>query len=139
MIRPCLNTTTFTETQCSVAPSGSGAIAAAATAAAVAEGEEDLVPAPERESMACKFVLEGEGDKFVSGVEGVWIIGMGDADAEFGFKFRVVFGLNKFGSGALLLMVFASEVEVPAAADDCCSFLDACERVEVGFRCVTKR
>lgn len=105
----------------------------------------------DREPIACKFVLEGEGDRFVSGVEGVWIIGMGDADAaaEFGFRFRVEYGLNKFGFGASMLMLmafaFAFEVEVPAAvADDCCcscccSFLDTCERGEVGFRCVTKR
>lgn len=105
-----------------------------------------VVEAPERKTIACRFVLEGEGDRFVSGVEGVWIIGMGDADAdaEFGFRFRVEFGLNKFGFGVLLLMAFAFafafafEVEVPAD-DDCCSFLDTCERVEVGFRCVTKR
>jgi hypothetical protein len=122
-------------------------------AAAEAAGEA-LLPVvveapPEREPIACKFALEGEGDRFVSGVEGVWIIGMGDADAaaEFGFRFRVEYGLNKFGFGAsLMAFAFAFEVEVPAAADDCCcccccccSFLDTCERVEVGFRCVTKR
>jgi hypothetical protein len=104
---------------------------------------------PERKTMACRFELEGEGDRFVSGVEGVWIIGMGDADAELGFRFRVEFGCNKFGLkfgfGVLSLMAFAFEVEVPAAAaaddddDDFCSSLDICERVEVGFRCVTKR
>jgi hypothetical protein len=145
VILPCLNTTTLTETQCSVAPSGSGAIAAAAMAAAEAAGEA-LLPvvveaAPEREPIACMFALEGEGDRFVSGVEGVWIIGKGDADAEaeFGFRFRVEYGLNKFGFGAL--MASGCEVEAPAAADDCCccSFLDTCERVEVGFRWVTKR
>lgn len=35
-------------------------------------------------SMACRFALEGEGVTFVSGVEGVWIAGMGAVDAEFG-------------------------------------------------------
>jgi hypothetical protein len=107
-----------------------------------------VVEAPERKTITCRFVLDGEGDRFVSGVEGVWIIGMGDADAdaEFGFRFRVEFGLNKFGLkfgfGVLLLlllllfMAFAFEVEVD---DDCCSFLDTCERVGVDFRCVTKR
>ena len=122
-------------------------------AAAVVAGEA-LLPVvlveagPEREPMACKFVLEGEGDRFVSGVEGVWIIGMGDADAaaEFGFRFRVEYGLNKFGFGASFMAFgfgfeFAFEVDVPAATDDCScrSFLDPCERVEAGFRCVTKR
>jgi len=69
----------------------------------MAAAREALAPvveeAPERETIACRFVLEGEGDRFVSGVEGIWIIGMGDADAdaEFGFRFRVEFGLNKFG------------------------------------------
>ena len=108
-------------------------------------------PDPEREEpIACKFVLEGEGDRFTSGVDGVWIIGMGDADAaaEFGLRFRVDGGLNKFGFGVLMWMAFAFafafafevEVEVPAGADDCCcSFLDTCDRVEVVFRCVTKR
>jgi hypothetical protein len=121
----------------------------------MAAAREALVPvveAPGRENIACRFVLEGEGDRFVSGVEGVWIIGMGDADAdaEFGFRFRVEFGCNKFGfkfGFGVLLMAFAFEVEVPAAAaaapddddDDCCSFWDTCERFEVGFRCVTKR
>lgn len=145
MILPCLKTTTLTETQCSVAPSGSGAIAAAAMVAGEALLPVVVEAAPERKPIACKFVLEGEGDRFVSGVDGVWIIGMGDADvaAEFGFRFRVEYGLNKFGFGALMLMAFAFafEVEVPAAADDCCccSSLDTCERVEVDFRCVTKR
>jgi hypothetical protein len=85
----------------------------------------------------------------VSGVEGVWINGMGDADAdaEFGLRFRVEFGLNKFGFKLGFGVLFAFEVEAPVVAavaaapddDDCCSSLDICERVEVGFRCVTKR
>jgi hypothetical protein len=111
--------------------------------AAAREALEPVVEAPERKTIACRFVLEGEGDRFVSGVEGIWITGMGDADAdaESGFRFRVEFGFNEFGFG-VLLMAFAFEVEVPAAAgddDDCCSFWDTCERFEVGFRCVTKR
>lgn len=147
MILPCLKTMTFTETQCSVAPSGSGVIAAAAMSAAAEAGEALL---PMVDAAARRFTLEGEGDRFVSGVEGVWIIGMGaadaDADTEFGFKFRVECGCNRFGFKfwfGVLMAKFASEVEVPAAAadddDDCCSSLDACERVEVGLRCVTKR
>lgn len=35
-------------------------------------------------SVACRFALEGEGVKFVSGVEGVWIVGMGAVDSRFG-------------------------------------------------------
>jgi hypothetical protein len=115
----------------------------------MAAAREALVPvveAPEREAIACKFVLEGEGDRFVSGVEGIWITGMGDADAdaEFGFEFRVEFGFNKFGfkfGFGVLLMASAFEVEVLPVDDDedCCSLLGTCDRVEVGFRCVTKR
>ena len=129
-------------------------MAAAREALALVPGAE---AAPERKTMACRFELEGEGDRFVSGVEGIWITGMGDADAdadaELGCRFRVEFGCNKFGLKfgfgvlLLLLMAFAFEVEVPAAVaaadddddDDFCSSLDICERVEVGFRCVTKR
>jgi len=76
---------------------------------------------PERESIACKFALEGEGVTFVSGVEGVWIAGTGDVDAEFDR-----FGLRRLPFGA----------EVPDDGD--CSFLDVGER-EAGLRCVTKR
>jgi hypothetical protein len=68
-------------------------------------------------------------------------MGDADADAESGFKFRVEFGFNKFGfkSGfGALLMALEFAFEAPAASD-CCSLLDPCERVEVGFRCVTKR
>lgn len=37
-------------------------------------------------------------------------------------------------------MAFAFEVEAAVDDDDdFCSSLDICERVEVGFRCVTKR
>jgi hypothetical protein len=36
------------------------------------------------ESVACRFALEGEGVKFESGVEGVWINGMGAAGGELG-------------------------------------------------------
>jgi hypothetical protein len=92
-------------------------------AAATLAGEVPVAvgAASEREPIASKFALEGEGDRFVSGVKGIWIIGMGAADAasEFGLRFRVGYGPNKFGFGE--------------------SFLDTCERVEVGFRCVTKR
>jgi hypothetical protein len=69
--------------------------------------------------------LEGEGVKFVSGVEGVWIAGKGDVDAAFEFGFR------RFGSGGL---PFGAEVP----DDDGCSLLDLGER-EAGLRCVTKR
>ena len=106
--------------------------------AAAWEALMPVVEAPEWEIIACRFVLEGEGDRFVSGVEGVWIIGMGDAeaDAEFGFRFRDEFGFNKFGLRFGFGVAFAFEVEVD---DDCGSFIDTCERIEVGFRSVTKR
>ncbi len=121
MILPCLNTITFTETQCTVAPSGSGVTsAAAATATAVAVAEPDAVAEVTTmlggDSVACRFTLEGEGVKFASGVEGVWIDGMGAAEAE---------------PGGMPLLVDAAEV-VDA------SFLLPDER-GVGLRCVTKR
>ncbi len=40
-----------------------------------------VVGVVEREIIDCRFVLEGEGVRFVSGVEGVRIAGTGDADA----------------------------------------------------------
>jgi hypothetical protein len=120
-----LNTITFTETQCTVAPSGSGVtFAAAATATAVAVAvvvaEPDAVAEVTTmlggDSVARRFTLEGEGVKFASGVEGVWIDGMGAAEAEL---------------GGMPLLVDAAEV-VDA------SFLLPDER-GVGLRCVTKR
>jgi hypothetical protein len=123
VILACLNTITFTETQCTVAPSGSGvtfAAAATATAVAVAVAEPDAVAEVTTmlggDSVARRFTLEGEGVKFASGVEGVWIDGMGAAEAEL---------------GGMPLLVDAAEV-VDA------SFLLPDER-GVGLRCVTKR
>jgi hypothetical protein len=114
-----LNTITFTETQCTVAPSGSGvtfaaAATATAVAVAVAVAEPDAVAEVTTmlggDSVARRFTLEGEGVKFASGVEGVWIDGMGAAEAEL---------------GGMPLLVDAS-------------FLLPDER-GVGLRCVTKR
>ena len=119
MILACLNTITFTETQCTVAPSGSGVtFAAAATAAAVAEPDAvaEVTTMLGGDSVARRFTLEGEGVKFASGVEGVWIDGMGAAEAELG--------------GVPLLVDAAEAVDA--------SFLLPDER-GVGLRCVTKR
>ena len=84
-------------------------------------------------------MLEGEGVRFVSGVEGVRIVGMGATDAEFGFRFKVEFGVNKFGLefglGGWVTLTFGADDD----DDCCCSFLDPCERAEFGLRCVTKR
>lgn len=106
-MRPYLNTSTFTETQWIVAPSGSGATAAfaAATAAIL------LVLLLGRRRAACKFVLEGEGVRPVSGVEGMWMAGMGAADA------------------ALSRTPF-SEMLVAACADGVISASDPAEREE---------
>jgi hypothetical protein len=72
-----------------------------------------------RASVACcRFALEGEGVKFVSGVEGVWIAGMGAVDSE-------------SGGVPLVLLVGGDE------ADDA-SFLVSDER-GAGLRWVTKR
>jgi hypothetical protein len=88
-----LNTITFTEMQCTVAPSDSGvastAVAATTAAAAAAEAEaagaaSEVTTMLGEENLACRFVLDGEGVRFVSGVEGVWMDGKGAADAEVG-------------------------------------------------------
>jgi hypothetical protein len=81
--------------QCTVAPSGSGVTCTAAATEAAAAAALALVPGsaaevttilgpPRPASVACRFALEGEGVKFVSGVEGVWIAGMGAVDSWFG-------------------------------------------------------
>ena len=77
-----------------MAPSGSGVTCAAVAAAVAMVAAVALALAPGevaevttmfgRASVACcRFALEGEGVKFVSGVEGVWIAGMGAVDSEF--------------------------------------------------------
>lgn len=73
-----------------------------------------------RASVACcRFALEGEGVKFASGVEGVWIAGMGAVDSE-------------FGGVPLVLLVSADDA-------DNASFLVAPDERGLGLRCVTKR
>lgn len=75
------------------------------------------VAAPGWEGIACKFALEGEGVKFASGVEGVWINRKGAAEAEFGG------------------MPFLEDAD---ADDDDTSILDR-DAGGTGLRCVTKR
>jgi hypothetical protein len=70
-----------------------------------------------RENMACRFVFDGEGVRFVRGVAGVWIAGKGAVESEVG--------------GTSLLVGFADAWDTPF-----CVVLD--ER-EAGLRCVTKR
>jgi len=71
-----------TETQCTVAPPGSGITSAAtAEAVTVVEPAAEMTTMLGGESVACRFVLE---EKVVSGVEGMWVDGMGAAETELG-------------------------------------------------------
>jgi len=93
---------------------------AAAVALALVPGEvAEVTTIFGRASVACRFALEGEGVKFVSGVEGVWIAGMGAVESE-------------FGGVPLALLVGTDD------ADDA-SFLAVPDERGAGLRCVTKR
>jgi hypothetical protein len=79
---PCSNIIIFIETQCTVAPPSSRVTSTATTAAVtVVEPAAEVTTMLGGESVACRFALEEE---VVSGVEGVWIDGMGAAETVIG-------------------------------------------------------